>query len=595
MLIRYFLIIMFLLLNGCATSVDRVGTTVGKSNIPKRNSNSFSISTDASFDLFNTQAQLAEAARALEQNDLARAKLILQLMPPPQGTLITEYLLLSAQTALEGRLATSALSFLADKRIQKSELERGQKIKFAKIKSDAYLLNRSFIASAEELISVDRLFQGNERADNHERIYELLMEVPSRSLAIHADKEIESSVRGWLSLAALTKQNENDPLLQLQALNKWKLAWSHHTAAKIMPRSLEMLSKIVSERPNKIALFLPFQGALSSVGKAIRDGFIGGYFAHQDDTTVILSYDTTNANMTDLVDRAKKEGVQLIVGPINKDNVTELAAMDLEIPTLALNRTSNRSLNAQLYQFGLAPEDEITQVVKQVQNEGLKDALVIYPDSVWGKRNFSVFEQEWVLSGGSIVNSATFSKQRDYSKLIKALLNIDESEERAKELRRITGHSFEFTPRRRQDIDFILLLANPGQARGINPTLEHFYAEDIPVYATSHIYESSTSWIDAIDLDGIQFCDIPWKLTTLDRVQKEIQNTWSGAQGRLAAFYAMGLDAYRLYPRLQQLKELPNQKLFGATGVLTISQNNVIKRELLWAQFKDGKPIRITF
>jgi outer membrane PBP1 activator LpoA protein len=296
-----------------------------------------------------------------------------------------------------------------------------------------------------------------------------------------------------------------------------------------------------------------------------------------------------------LLERAKNEGIQLIIGPLDRDIVTELASMELKIPVLALNRTSDKSFNPNLYQFGLSPEDEINQVVEQTLDEGLKESVVIYPDSDWGKRNFAVFENSWGLRGGNIVDSASFSSQRDYSGLIKSLLNIDKSEEREKELRRITGHSFEFTPRRRKDIDFILLLANSSQARGINPTLEHFYAEDIPVYSISHIHEINASWIDTIDLDGIKFCEIPWKLSAFDNVQREIQANWSGAQGGLAAFYALGLDAYRLYPRLRQLKELPHQKLFGTTGRLTIDQSNIIRRELIWATFRDGRPTRIFF
>ena len=595
MLLRYLSLSMLLVFAGCATSVDQEDMSDRNTAASKRNIKSSLSNFNDSPKLFAAKTQLSEVERALKQNDLARAKVVLELMVPPPQSLVIEYLFLSAQTAIADRQSNAALSFLSDERLVNSKMDSVQAIEFAKLKSNAYLLNRSFIASAKELMNIDSLLQRNERVENHDKIYELLMALPSRSLAVQADKEINGTSRGWLSLAALTKQNENDPLLQLQALNKWKLAWAHHTASKILPRSLEMLSKIVSERPTKVALFLPFQGPLSAAGKAIRDGFIAGQYAHQDEKTIILNYDTSTESITDLLERAKNEGIQLIIGPLDRDIVTELASMELKIPVLALNRTSDKSFNPNLYQFGLSPEDEINQVVEQTLDEGLKESVVIYPDSDWGKRNFAVFENSWGLRGGNIVDSASFSSQRDYSGLIKSLLNIDKSEEREKELRRITGHSFEFTPRRRKDIDFILLLANSSQARGINPTLEHFYAEDIPVYSISHIHEINASWIDTIDLDGIKFCEIPWKLSAFDNVQREIQANWSGAQGGLAAFYALGLDAYRLYPRLRQLKELPHQKLFGTTGRLTIDKSNIIRRELIWATFRDGRPTRIFF
>ena len=274
MLLRYLSLSMFLVFAGCATSVDQADMPDRNTANSKRNIKSSLSNIDDSSNFFAAKTQLSEVERALKQNDLARAKVVLESMVPPPQALVIEYLLLSAQTAIADRQSNAALSFLSDESFVKSKMDSVQAIKFAKLKSNAYLLNRSFIASAKELINIDSLLERNERVENHENIYELLMALPSRSLAIQADKEINGPTRGWLSLAALTKQNENDPLLQLQALNKWKLAWAHHTASKILPRSLEMLSKIVSERPTKVALFLPFQGPLSAVGKAIRDGFI---------------------------------------------------------------------------------------------------------------------------------------------------------------------------------------------------------------------------------------------------------------------------------------------------------------------------------
>ena len=40
-------------------------------------------------------------------------------------------------------------------------------------------------------------------------------------------------------------------------------------------------------------------------------------------------------------------------------------------------------------------------------------------------------------------------------------------------------------------------------------------------------------------------------------------------------------------PRLQQLTQLPDQRLFGATGVLRIEEG-VVYRRLMWGQFSEG-------
>ena len=90
-------------------------------------------------------------------------------------------------------------------------------------------------------------------------------------------------------------------------------------------------------------------------------------------------------------------------------------------------------------------------------------------------------------------------------------------------------------------------------------------------------------------MNGIRFCDIHWKLTSDDSTQQLIVDTWSDANSQLSPFYALGVDVHRLYPRLQQLKEFPDEKIFGTTGVLTLNKDNVVNRTLMWAQFRDGK------
>jgi outer membrane PBP1 activator LpoA protein len=306
----------------------------------------------------------------------------------------------------------------------------------------------------------------------------------------------------------------------------------------------------------------------------------------------IQIYDTSVTSIEVLVEQAITAGAQLAIGPLDRDKVTSLAQNpSLPMPILALNRTLDGSSNPNLYQFALAPEDEMVQVADQVFREGKKNALIIYPGGDWGERNVAAFRNRWLSLGGNIVDSAAYSDQKDYSSMIKSLLDVDLSEDRASDLRRIIGQSFEFTPRRRRDIDFVFLLGNQTQARGINPTLDFYYAEDIPVYSTSHVYEYSESRIESIDLNGIRFCDIPWKLNAPDASQQQLQTLWPNAKGNLAAFYAMGVDAFRLYPRLEQMKQLSDDKIYGSTGILSLNQNNILIRRLLWAQFANGEVI----
>lgn len=540
----------------------------------------------------STSLTLDAAEAALVAGNVDQARRILDLVDTSgYRELAKRHIYLAARVAIGDNDPARALALLEDERLRGTTLTERDQIAIGKIRAQAYHAGRSYLASARERIFIHKLLDEDEKARNHELIFASLMELPADTLVDQANKAITSDLRGWLSLAAMTKRYQNDPLQQLVELNKWKKIWSHHPAASQLPASLRLLSQVVDAQPESVAVLLPLRGELGPYGRAIRDGILAAHYGSSNRSRIRV-YDTTTEDVVALLRVAQRDGAELAIGPLSRENVTRLAASGkLPVPVLALNRTIDNSVNADLYQFGLAPEDEVRQVARQAFEEGKRDALVLYPVGDWGERTFGTFEQEWLSLGGNIVDAAAFENRADYSDLVKSLLDVDESESRATELRRIIGKRFEFTPRRRQDIDFIVLLADPAQARRLNPTLAFYYAEDIPVYATSHVHEQSDSKIDAIDLNGIRFCDIPWKLAETDGLQQRIETAWPSATRALGAFYALGVDAYRLYPRLQQLKEIPDAKLFGATGVLNLGPGNVVTRRLMWARFQDGEAI----
>lgn len=538
------------------------------------------------------ELRLQAAEIAVSQRNGEQAKVILDAIGPiERPDLLKRYFFARARIALLDREAIAAIHLLDNSSLLSIPMTEADQVTLGRIRAEAYDQSRSFLASARERIFIDKLLDDGAKAENHDLIFASLMELPADTLSARAESAITSDVRGWLSLAAMARRYQNDPLQQLVELNKWKKVWSYHPAAVMLPANLRLLSQVVEDQPRAIALMLPLQGDLAPFGRAIRDGILAAHYNVADQVQIRV-YDTSAGNITSVIDRARFEGAELAIGPLDREKVTELALSGpLPMTVLALNRTLDGSVNPDLYQFGLAPEDEVTQVAEQVYSEGKRNALVIYPTGEWGDRNFETFRNRWLALGGNLVDTARYDRQRDYSDMVKGLLNVDESEKRARDVRRIIGQRFEFTPRRRQDIDFVFLLADADEARKINPTLAFFYAEDIPVYSTSPVHAYSVSRINAIDLNGIRFCDIPWKLTSTDKLQTMVQKLWPAAEKELAPFYALGVDAYRLYPRLRQIKQVRGAKLFGTTGVLRLDENNVVTRRLMWARFQDGEAI----
>jgi outer membrane PBP1 activator LpoA protein len=112
------------------------------------------------------------------------------------------------------------------------------------------------------------------------------------------------------------------------------------------------------------------------------------------------------------------------------------------------------------------------------------------------------------------------------------------------------------------------------------------------VFSTSKIYEGELNTVANRDLDGVYFCDMPWLIEPnsngdidLNRALKLWPNT-RGSHRRLMAF---GYDAYQLIPHLERLKSNDFARLKGKTGILSITENNVINRQLSCGRFKRGK------
>ena len=113
------------------------------------------------------------------------------------------------------------------------------------------------------------------------------------------------------------------------------------------------------------------------------------------------------------------------------------------------------------------------------------------------------------------------------------------------------------------------------------------------MYATSHVFSASGDQNQYNDMNGVRFCETPWLLDANDPLRRQVAAQWPQAGGSLGRLYAMGVDAYRLAPRLGQLKALPDSRIEGASGSLTMTPSQRVQRQLPWAQFVSGQVQRL--
>lgn len=508
------------------------------------------------------------------------------------------YTLLYSRLALDDNSYFLAQRILTNPRIEQQwdvlPLEFGQILR--ERRAELFAVLGESTSSVSERISLNALlFSDEERAANQDAIWQSLKSIPDADLRRLSEEEGNLVLKGWYSLAAASKNNEADIEQQQANIDRWIAEWPNHPAALQLPSDLQLLRQLVEEQPRQVALLLPLSGGLERSGKAVRDGFFAAYYQAKkrgSQAPEIRVFDTYQQDVNAIYDLAVADGADMIVGPLTPSAVDELSFRpDLPVTTLALNYTDQPyGYPEKLFQYTLAFEDEARQVAERAWVEGHRYAMVLIPQTEVGEKHAAAFAKKWEELGGAIVARSYFADQSDYSAVIKASLLVDDSENRAQQLSRLFGTRVKFEARRRQDIDFVFMYAKPKDAIQLKPMMNLQNAGDIPIYSTSKIYAGNNNSRTNRDLNGIRFNTIPWVFDTQSPEKMAIKK-YANPNADYSKLYALGVDAYRLYPRLKQLEQVEGTRFYGSTGALHLALDGKIAREQVWAQIVDGVAI----
>ena len=525
---------------------------------------------------------------------LDRAELEIESIQNPnrlRATLQVQLALIRAQIAIKQNQFDSALRWLSGNLAESANGDTSAGRRLILLRGQLYQsINRNEDAIID-FISITESWPTNAETSLFEDIWLALTSLRDEELDQLAEEADSYEMRGWIELARIYQVDQFSIRSQLDSIVQWRRIWASHSAAARLPAPLIELQVTWESRPKHIALILPLQEA---AGNAIQEGFLSAYYQSLSvsrDVPQISVFDSTGlTDIHDTFDQAVASGADLIIGPLNKKLVNQISErIEIPVPTLALNYADEDRPAENLFQFGLAPEDEISQVINLAWEAGYRNAAVIIPDNLDYQRLETFFIETWTNQGGQVVSSARFIGDSDYAEVIKRLMAIDSSEARAEKLLDLLPRlNMEFTPRRRSDIDFIFLAANPRQGRQLKPTLAFYFAGDIPVFSMPSVYDGQENQTGNRDLDGIIFTDAPWVLNPTYQLRDEVNTNLRQAQGPLQRLRAMGIDSFRLYPRLKQFSNNSISSLRGTTGVLTMSENRRIHRSLTTARFEDG-------
>lgn len=545
--------------------------------------------------------QAAELASIFKDKDLTQRYLApvsnIPLNPENQA----RFRFTQAQLALNDRNYREALRLLPQR---VSHLPEGLASKILNTRMSAAQASGDKLSLVQELVLQESTLQStHEKKLNNDRIWGQIKQLPLERLNQGRRSIAHPILNSWLELAYIQKTNRNNEEALKNKVTQWKKQNPRHPGnAKIneilafspvattrpyqdgssstpMQNSPQITSDTVQEpsayeQPstpakaetpthavagNYIAVILPLSGSLSAVGNSILSGIKQ---AHKNSTQSkpLKTYDSNSGDITQLYQKAIKEGAAMVIGPFDKNKLAALSKSTLVRPTLALNYLGSSTQNVarkNLYQFGLLPEDEAVQVAQFALNQGKKRVAIITPDSKWGKRLNEKMRTATIERGGKvIVNKSYVNSGNNFSYISKSVSS------------------------RTSQLDAILLAASPTQVQRIYPILRQDI-KDIPIFATSHVFSGLQDASKNASLEGLIFTETPLVMDLLKKNQT--------APTRYPRLFALGMDAMLLANK-PGFFNTTGDAINGKTGRIRLSKDGTLHRNLMWAKFIAGKP-----
>ncbi len=449
------------------------------------------------------------------------------------------------------------------------------------IKGWATLLNYShqFGANAEQFSRYLNLWQ--QQNPDHPAV-NIIEQLKETNLAIHNPiNTIENSIEG-LSRGDFEGNNE-----------------------KSSENLYEKTDEVITDKSKNIAILLPLSGSQQKAGLAAQQGILAAYESNIESNIYFI--DTNKVDWESLAAQFSEHNINQVIGPLLKPNVElflELSTQHpvLQVPTLLLNLPSEHQLSEVQVALSMRPEDEAIQAAATLSQQDYHNPMILSHNDRVSKRIAHAFKQQWLTSTGKSLAIVYFTQGKQMQASLKENLDINASQDRIKQLSSSLKNSIKSEARNRRDIDMIYLIGSAAQTRLIKPYIDvniSPFAEIIPVYASSRSHSNFNDKYNASstnDLHGLTFTQIPWLLTSneQDKTLSQLSDTlWPKRSDSLSRIFAMGFDSYQLLTKIPLMKQAPYIRHFGQTGELTLNNENIITRSLIWGQYKNNTVTQI--
>ncbi|MBK6288666.1 MAG: penicillin-binding protein activator [Gammaproteobacteria bacterium] len=542
--------------------------------------------------------RLDAATELADRGDTVRARELLASIEGArlEGPQWVRHQVLLARIDIEDAAPATALARLDNPAMQTESagITRATQVDLALVRADALqALNRPVESARERSLIQAWMSDEQQRRANARAILATLSQVDMGELGHEIGSATSDDWRGWLELASIWRDLRPGPNAQRAELQNWQQRNALIPSLEPAYRELapEILERI--KQPRRIALLLPLGGAAGAGAHAVLHGYLAEHYrqlqaGESAPPFAVIDTTSTEGGFPAAYNAAVSDGAELVIGPLLKEDLQAFAGnLELQVPTIALNFDNENPLALpKLYQFGLDAGDEVAQLAREADNRNLHRTLLLADASPRARRQVEDFNKQWRARNGVVLDTLYLGDLNDYRVQLERTLLVAQSRERSDMLARTLGFKFESEPRRRQDLDFAVLLADPVAARSVRPLLSFLYAGDLPLWATSESNAAVAGNRSDQDLEALRFIDMPWFSSAEATLRRSIQA--AGYSGAIERLVALGVDASRLQSRVGLLTWLNEAGLGGATGELSLDTQGRIHRRGQWYVFADG-------
>jgi hypothetical protein len=470
------------------------------------------------------------------------------------------------------------------------------------------------------------------------------------SLVINANENV---LQGWLDLLRVYQESKQNPELLKAGIKDWQNRYPQNPAAKNLPTQLSQVLNFSHAATSGIALLLPMNGQAKVFADAIQQGFAAaqsgitlaapiqpsqpGYDPAQQNaatesnadgavspsalpaempmaepvapvlpaTAQVRVYDTSSQPLPALLAQAQQDGATLVVGPLLKADVDQLASTPTALNVLALNQPEQPQDSPNICYFALSPEDEARDAARHIWAQQKRLPLLLIPHGTFGDRIAKAFAEEWQKQGGQTVLQQSIGSTTELRRMVNSggirmsgtPVSVAVQAPQSVTIAGLTipAQPSEIPASTGGSVDAVYVIATQDQLTLIKPMIDMTTSSRSKpaIFASSRSYQAGSGPDFRLEMEGLQFSDIP----LLAGVNPELQQQASAKFGNdysLVRLYAMGMDAWTLTNHFAEMRQLPGFQISGASGVLSSSPHCVITRKLTWLQYRQGMVVPVS-